>query len=177
MKNLLVGLSMALLLTGPAWGALTATATLLGPASVDPGQVFEIQMDLQGNEPMTAWTIYINATAGPTPTGTYSFKAVSDWDAAGGVAGNMGAFPVGPIFTVPVVGKDTGGNGIVFSMGVTAPDAPNTTFDMWVTGVIGDLDYSDIEVTPVAPLSIFVTPEPVSALLLLAGLPMLRRRR
>ncbi|NLE57651.1 MAG: hypothetical protein GX616_04775 [Planctomycetes bacterium] len=191
MKNLLVGLSIALLAAGTAMGA--SSAGIIAPAEVLAGEVFEIQVDLQSPENlMLGWFIDgIMATNGAVPgpvTGAtaaeqaaYHYGNACGWDtAAASVLLNFvpqTAFPVGPIGGVP--SSDGGTNGVAFRMSVQAPDVVGTVIDIFVTGgVYGDpatFDDAPFEEFPVA--SVTVTPEPVSALLLLAGLAMLRRRR
>lgn len=191
MKNLLVGFSIALLAAGTAMGA--SSAGILGPATVDPGQVFEIQVDLQSPQNlMLGWFIDgINATGGALPgpvTGgtageqaAYHYGNTVGWDfsSANVLLGwvSQAAFPVGPMGGVPA--SDGGTNGVAFRMSVVAPLTPDSFFDVFVTGgVYGDPEtFEDAPFESFPALSIYVTPEPVSALLLLAGLPMLRRRR
>ena len=78
---------------------------------------------------------------------------------------------------VPVA--DGGTNGVAFRMSVVAPDTPDSSFEVFVTGGIFDFheDPWDPDPPSLLPLSVYVTPEPVSVLLLLAGLAMLKRKR
>jgi len=186
MKNLLVGLTIALLAAGTALGA---TMTVKGPASVDPGQEFMIvvALDADGQDTI-GWAIEaINATGGATPgpnTGNDAdyYLAGAGYD-NGAVGSNpimtwasQTAFPVGQMGTVP--SGDFGGSGDIFQMPVIAPMPPDSFFDVFVVnGAYGSAETYDDMPCQSVPLTVYVTPEPVSALLLLAGLPMLRRRR
>ena len=187
----LVCVAVAVVLT--AGVALRAgTVTVLGPAVVAPGETFEIQLDLQSPENlMLGWYIDgIMATNGATPgpvvgstaaeQAAYHFANTCGWDPSPDYWQEFvvhTAFPVGPMGNLPVA--DGGTNGVAFRMLVVAPDAPDSFFDVYVTGgVYGDpTTFEDTPFVEFPVLSIYVTPEPASVLLLLAGLAMSRRKR
>jgi len=176
MKNLLVGLTAVLLLAGTALGV--GTATVLGPAEVDPEETFEIQVDLQADELMVSYMFDgIMATGGAVPVSLdYVIGDAVGWDSNNALSVSLAAFPVGPVGTISK--EATAGSGVCVSMQIQAPNAPDSFFDVYVTsGIYGNEMWEDVDLTAVEPLSIHITPEPVSALLLLAGIPMLRRRR
>ena len=191
MKPLIYVAFVALLTTGTAMGA--SRAAVLGPTVVMPGEVFEIQVELQSPDNlMVGWFIdgimaTNGAMVGPVTGGTaaeqaaYHYANTCGWDtASASVLLNFvpqTAFPVGPMGGVPA--SDGGTNGVAFRMSVVAPAVPDSFFDVFVTsGVYGDPEtFEDAPFESFPALSVYVTPEPVSALLLLAGLAMLRRRR
>jgi len=185
MRDLAIAAWAVLLTAGAALGF--GTATVLGPAEVDPGEVFEIEVYLQADEPMISFQFDgIMATGGatPGPTGTKAYHYGNDcgWKIPDLMEAQIWvppptAFPVGPMGTVAESGEAS--NGVCFRMRVVAPSAPYSFFDIYVTsGFYGSIEiFDEVALTPVAPLSVHVTPEPVSALLLLAGLAMSRRKR
>jgi len=190
MKNLLVGLSIALLAAGTAMGA--SSAGIIAPAEVLAGEVFEIQVDLQSPENlMLGWFIDgIMATNGAVPgpvTGAtaaeqaaYHYANTCGWDtsSANVLLGwvSQTAFPVGPMGGVPV--GDGGTNGVAFRMAVVAPYFWEPYIDIFVTGgVYGDPETFEDTAFEECPVLRVYIPEPAGVLLLLAGLAMSRRKR
>ncbi len=192
MTRLVCGAVAVVLTAGVALRA--GTVTVLGPAVVAPGETFEIQLDLQSPENlMLGWFIdgimaTNGAVPGPVVGSTAAEQAAYHYGITEppevGVPENplmewvsQTAFPVGPMGAVPDAEGNT--NGVAFRMFVVAPDAPDSFFDVYVTGgVYGDPEtWEDTPFEEFPVLSIYVTPEPSSVLLLLVGLAMLKRKR
>ncbi|MDM8005813.1 MAG: PEP-CTERM sorting domain-containing protein [Phycisphaerae bacterium] len=196
MRHLAIAAVTVLLTAGAALGAATATVT--GPTVVMPGQVFEIQVVLTADEPMVGFMLNeITATGGLWPgpvVGTTTEERAAyhyantagwstDWSTVPGDPlmgwASQTTFPVGPIGTVAA--DQFAGNGVCFRMNVVVPAAPlDYVFDICVTsGVYGGMDFVDVPLDAgwAHGLGLCIIPEPASALLLLAGLAMARRKR
>jgi len=192
MKPLIYVAFVALLTTGTAMGA--SRAAVLGPTVVMPGEVFEIQVELQSPDNlMVGWFIdgimaTNGAMVGPVTGGTaaeqaaYHYANTCGWDtsSANVLLGwvSQTAFPVGPMVGVPV--GDGGTNGVAFRMAVVAPSPYpwEPYFDIFVTGgVYGDPEtFADTAFEECPVLRVYI-PEPAGVLLLLVGLAMSRRKR
>ncbi len=180
MRHLAIAACAVLLTAGAALGF--GTATVIAPAAVLQGETFEIEIDLQDNDAMVSFHFDgIMATGGatPGPTGTNAYHYGNDcgWQIPYDFPIEVPpptAFPVGPMGTIAA--DFTAQNGICFRMKIVAP-AELGPIDIYVTsGIYTNVDFMDIYLqTPVT--TVMVTPEPVSALLLLAGVAMSRRKR
>jgi hypothetical protein len=187
MKNLLVGVAV-LALAGTAFGSIDLA--VLGPASVlNPGDTIQITISLVAKDtPITSWDGYVSAAglavkAPGTFADQYTVGAAQGWDTSGGigvpvsgtgsdwVAGNSKAH----------LGTGSVGSDVTLGAMVTlAFSGPEGTYTIGMENVSFGIDADGTPydgLVNVTPLRVQVLPEPVSALLLLAGLPMLRRRR
>jgi hypothetical protein len=194
MRALVVGLSV-LLMAGGAFGELSYTIT--GPGGVSsfaptPGQVFPVTITIvkgaADSPDLSSWGLEINQVGGyqlapfAGATTVYAPGVAQGWDPAsapGGWSGSANApFPIKP-FEIPDSSHAYGAPGPVMTFNVVAPATiPQTGSILGVIGAstyMGNADFEDVLITSVTPLTL--TPEPISALLLLAGLPLLRRRR
>ncbi len=189
MKQLIGITGAALLTAGTALGAATATVT--GPTVVMPGQVFEIQVVLTADEPMIAFFLDgIMATNGAMPgpvVGTtieeraaYHYGNTAGWSTNPGDTlmgwASQTAFPVGPIGAIPTDVFTGAGNGVCFRMNVVFPTCDYFCMIYVTGGIYGAPETFEDVALDWVPLFVYV-PEPASALLLLAGLAMSRRKR
>ncbi|HPD32014.1 MAG TPA: hypothetical protein PLL20_18645 [Phycisphaerae bacterium] len=188
MKRMTVVVAV-LMMAGIGYGATFSVTSGGSPVKiVAPGEEFMVQINLdpQGME-LVSWGVVIEAPDGykiPGAPGVaaYAPGVAQGWSATDGNTAWQGSnwprsFPAGPIFNVfgDVFGITAAGP--VFEMKVRAPMDPAALMgEITVTGAyVGDTDF--VEHSDVNVVGLRVVPEPVSALLLLAGVPMLRRRR
>ncbi len=186
MKTTALGVAVLMMMAGTAWGAyggaLTADRT-----DVMPGESFTVVLSLVADTPLTGWNAKFTGPAGYEVAPSY-IGAELGWDVltTGAALGWNNSAPVklpltsnfGNLLGSGPLG-DTAEAGGVFQMVITVPaaEAFPKTVNVTVESLTGTDDgYNDLSAV-VEPLAINITPEPVSALLLLAGLPMLRRRR
>lgn len=186
MKNVLVGLAV-LAMAGTVLGAVNYTVT--GPGGVSaynpaPGEVFNIvvSMEFTAGEAAVSWQAAIAGPegwmTGANPGVAVAYDNTTGWDASQGLTppANQAMSPqtglIGCVATDPFGQAPTSGQ--VFTMSVVAPAVIVPGEITLVNAVWGNLDFIEGPADAVFGLMI---PEPVSALLLLAGLPMLRRRR
>lgn len=180
---------VVLLMAGTAYGAsFTVTSGGASVKAVAPGEEFTVQINLDPEGmPLVSWGVNIVAPDGykmPVAPGIagYAPGVAQGWSATDGNTAWQGGtwprnFPAGPIFNVfgDVFGITAAGP--VFQFMVRAPMDPGALLgEITLTGAyVGDTDFVEYSDVPVIGLTL--VPEPVSALLLLAGIPMLRRRR
>lgn len=186
MKNVLVGLAV-LAMAGTVLGAVNYTVT--GPGGVSaynpaPGEVFDIvvSMEFTAGEAAVSWQAAIAGPegwmTGANPGNAVAYANTTGWDVANGLTppGNAAMSPktglIGTVAVDPFGAPPTSGQ--VFTISVVAPATIEAGEITLVNAVWGNLDFVEGPADAVVGLTI---PEPVSALLLLAGLPMLRRRR
>jgi hypothetical protein len=204
-KFLLVGLTVALMATVAS--AQTASLDVPGdsdgiPNGYDPGLdglTFDVVVELGAPFGMTAWGGAVEAPPGYTVAATvliygtwienYADNTVaipptnsSNWALT---TADAAQWPAGPLNGIITSAQPPAGtyatSGFAVRMTVTAPGdwAPGDTITYRTSGAagviaLGDENFVDHmpEITPLV-----MTPEPASVLLLLAGLPLLRRRR
>lgn len=199
MKNTFVGLAV-LLMAGPALAWSGGAFVITGPGGVSsyapaPGEVFDITVSIvppafDPGEAMAGWQLHLTAPSdyklGKSQGTAYHFGpgVAAGWDPNQSVPFPMWSstsdvpFPLtfnvgtgavdiftgitvgGPVFTAKIVAPAVITPGVMISA-----DDPR----------LGDTNFTDH--TDVAIVGLQIIPEPVSMLLLLAGLPMLRRRR
>ncbi len=147
-------LFVALVTAGTALGAVTFSVTGPGGASSydpAPGERFLIQVALSvDTQPIMAWSADLVGPPGLIPLPM----------AIGGIAQQPPGFANGVVYSTTLVNPPTDDAwGLVTLL--------NATCATW--------DFEELNADAVTPL--LITPEPAGALLLLAGLPLLRRRR
>lgn len=167
----------------------------------DPGTgglTFDVVVSLDASFAMTAWGGAVEAPAGYTVAASqlvygtwvvnYADNPVvvpptnsSNWAMTTAEAAQWGVGPLNGVImsTLPPAGQ-TATSGFAVTFTVTAPPdwAPGDTISFATGGdaalTIGDANFID-HAAAITPL--VMVPEPASALLVLAGLPLLRRRR
>lgn len=204
MKKIVLVTAALLMASGAAFGQLAKdnVFVLTGPGGVSeyapaPGETFEITLTITGPyQNMVAWSGYLEgagyALAPYKSDATYSsygnnwtgtaWTNTSGWSTVAPFVGTWSTAANVPLPS-PQIGSandlDAGfnyaGTGFAFRAMLVAPTTIVEGAEIWISSpVIGNEGFED-EVPAVQALRII--PEPVSALLLLAGLPMLRRRR
>lgn len=188
MKNVLVGLAV-LAMAGTVLGAVNYKVT--GPGGVSaynpaPGEEFNIvvSMEFTAGEVAVSWQAAIAGPegwmTGPNPGNAVAYANTTGWDVPNGLTppGGQSLFPstvglIGTIAVDPFTAPPTSGQ--VFTISVVAPATIVPGEITLANAVWGNQDF--VEGPADAVSGLMIIPEPVSALLLLAGLPMLRRRR
>jgi hypothetical protein len=182
MSRILVGVAV-LLVAGTAMAETTMSLSS-DKASVMPGDVFTVTLHLQTDIGLIGWNAKFLDPAGFAAVPSYLGSAAG-WDtstAGAAVGWTTNVLPLNTSNGTRLLGSSptgaSAGSADVFQMVLTVPAAQplGTVFVTATETAATDVDYNDI-VPVVAALPIEIVPEPVSALLLLAGLPMLRRRR
>ena len=207
MRSLLTGLAVALMATTAFGATAHVTMTVGGSADYTPapGETFRVDVNITADAPMSAWgcepidSLDAGYTVAATVLGGYygnlamnysddppgppvvnlqgwdtnSFASAKSWPA--GVVNdlNLGAptdFRPGSA-AVNLAAGATSGFAVYFML--TAPASDVETVILLEDVFAGDLAFNAMEVT-YDPLNL---PEPTSLVLLLAGLPLLRRRR
>ncbi len=192
MRKILVGVAV-LLLAGTAMAQnVSMSLAVTGGTDADPalagfdarpGDVFTVTLSITTDVGLTGWNAKFLDPAGFPVTPSYLVGG--GWDtntSATAIAWTGTALPLGTANLTGLLGSSptgaTAGSGPCFQMILTVPAAqPKGKVFVTATGATSaDADFNDY-FPQVAPLAINIVPEPISALLLLAGLPMLRRRR
>ena len=204
MRTLLVGLVVALMATtayGYA-GHLTMSVGGANPYTPAPGETFRVTVDIQADTNMASWGMQLRdeADAGYTIAASVDYYELATENYADAIGpppfllpfnqqgwevhpSNTKLWDAGLVNQDPPVRPGTAAvatppgasSGFVLWFDLTAPatEAGVNTRIVLDDLYAGDLDYQPLDMTS-EPL---VLPEPASALLLLGGLPLLRRRR
>jgi hypothetical protein len=145
---------IAMMTAGTALGAITFSVTGPGGASSydpAPGEPFQIQVALSIDiPPIMGWSADLVGPPGLIPLPM----------AIGGISQQSPGFISGVVYTTTLFNPPTDDAWGLVTLA-------NATCATW--------DFEQLNVDAVTPL--LITPEPVSAVLLLGGLPLLRRRR
>jgi len=181
MKNLSVSIVGLLMVVGPAFGATQLAIT--GPATVNPGEPIAIEISLVAADvPIASWSGDLTGTGlsiEPFAGAGNHYNAANGWSASGFASGWNAAGQDLPValgdfcMSVP-----TASIGKMFSAKLFAAAPGDYTINL-SNVVVGNEAGDEIQDQglQISSARVMVLPEPVSALLLLAGLPMLRRRR
>jgi hypothetical protein len=184
MRKILIGVAV-LLMAGTAWGQNVSMSLSSNKTDVIPGETFTVILEITTDVGLAGWNAKFLEPAGFGVQPSYS--AGGGWDtntAATAIAWAGDTLPLGSANGTGLLGSSPldvilgASSGPVWQMLLTVPAAQplGTVFVTATEASVGDVDFNDYFLQ-VEPLAINVVPEPVSALLLLAGLPMLRRRR
>jgi hypothetical protein len=193
MRKWLFGVVALLAIAGMASAA--ESFTMSAPDSVAPGAQFTLTITMTVTDTNVAgWGL--DALTGPT--GMFTVEAYNSANVprlfantlgfaitaadtnnpwTGSPALTPGGTNVGIFSNVPNFGAATPGTSTVLTLLVTAGPTPATGQIGATRLYYGTTDFDELSIAGVHTGSITITPEPISALLLLAGLPMLRRRR
>jgi hypothetical protein len=175
----------------------SGTVSVIGPGGVDTyipaaGETFTVEVHAEAPGPMTSISAFIEVPAGfeiaaselAEPFPGYIFIAnytdqlgvnSNNWSPSPSLAYGWDAGTQMEIYGVPVGDGGTATSGFVLWLDITAPadaSAIGGSID-----VVTPLIYVDYDEVPGVTGQNLLLPEPASALLLLAGLPLLRRRR
>jgi hypothetical protein len=186
MKKLLA-VTAVLLMVGPVMAAPTMTLTTDKPAAdITAGATLNVILSIQTDVPLVSWNAKVNGPAGVAiaPFTTAAYQTAAGWDnaAASCIAWSNSSFPMttpsGGLVGTLALSTATSGPALIIPVTLPAGAKVGDLFTFSVSGgTAANESYEDLAIDNVAPLTLSVVPEPVSALLLLAGLPMLRRRR
>jgi hypothetical protein len=200
-------LAVVLIATTAYGQGATMTLTVGGASSYEPtpGETFRVDISIASDVAMSAWggnpwdtagagyaidatviggyykNLALNYTNGavPPPVSPQGWdintSVAEKWDA--GIVNDMntaGTLKMGTAAASFATGATSGFAAYIM---LTAPAAEVagvvTTIDL-TDAYVGDLEFNNL---PLEVVPLTLTPEPVSGLLLLAGLPLLRRRR
>ena len=203
MRSFLVVLGVVLMATtamGAGVGHITLTVGGAATYEPAPGETFRVDVNITADRAMDAWGMQPSDSAdagyqiaASIIGGMYSNIAMNYVDAGPPFSNTAGwdvfsasakAWPAGDLNDLQVtaqvrpgtLGTPTAGSGWALYFDLTAPAAEGLA----TTIVLDDLYAGDEQHSPFDQMTydeLVLTPEPVSALLLLAGLPLLRRRR
>jgi len=180
MRNLLVGVVGLLMLAVPALA--DNTLALTGPAAVEPGAAIQLVISVtDANIAIDSWGGNLTATGpGVVTIEGYTVAAYTSGPVGGWGLGFQGMWDTaGQPLPVDNIGdfnlSNTQLTGQIFTAKLFA-DLPGV-YTISLADAYTGSSLGDAGLTSVADYTVEVLPEPVSALLLLAGLPMLRRRR
>jgi MYXO-CTERM domain-containing protein len=150
--------------------------------SVAPGETFTATLSIAADVPLLSWNAKFLNPAGFAVTPSY-LGVENGWNPFG-VPWTNNVLPLTTANGTGVLGSGSlaypngAGSGDIFQMVLTVPTAqPLGTVFVTATSVwVMDPDFNDCFPQGTS-LPVNIVPEPAGALLLLAGLPLLRRRR